>query len=137
MTGEMRPPLGVRLTIDIEEHPGKRGATYWARARWTDPLTHHREGVKRAHPSREAAEAWVRRMENWAASGLDTGSTLAAYVEHYRATVEGKCRGLTPAQVRTRSMPPSRLSKTRILPFGMKSGSCCRMKGPCWSTSPS
>jgi integrase len=82
MTGEKRPPLGVRLTVDIEEHDGKRGTSYWARARWTDPLTHRREGVKRAHPTRQAAEAWVHRMENWAATGLDTGSTLAAYVEH-------------------------------------------------------
>lgn len=82
MTGEKRPPLGVRLTIDIEEHVGKRGTTYWARARWTDPLNHHREGVKRAHRTRVAAEECVRRMESWAATGLDTGSTLAAYVEH-------------------------------------------------------
>lgn len=35
---------------------------------------------------------------------------LAAYLEYYRATVEMKCRGLTPEQARTRSMPPSALS---------------------------
>ena len=35
---------------------------------------------------------------------------LTAYLEYYRATVEMKCRGLTPDQVRTRSMPPSTLS---------------------------
>ncbi len=35
---------------------------------------------------------------------------LAAYLDHYRATVEMKCRGLTPEQARTRSMPPSALS---------------------------
>ena len=35
---------------------------------------------------------------------------LAAYLEYYRATVELKCRGLTPTQVRTRPMPPSKLS---------------------------
>jgi hypothetical protein len=35
---------------------------------------------------------------------------LAAYLEYYRATVELKCRGLTPTQVRTRPMPPSTLS---------------------------
>ena len=35
---------------------------------------------------------------------------LAAYLEYYRATVEMKCRGLTPEQARTRSMPPSTLS---------------------------
>ena len=35
---------------------------------------------------------------------------LAAYLEYYRATVEMKCRGLTPEQARIRSMPPSALS---------------------------
>jgi hypothetical protein len=35
---------------------------------------------------------------------------LTAYLDHYRATVEMKCRGLTAQQARTRSMPPSTLS---------------------------
>lgn len=35
---------------------------------------------------------------------------LSAYLEHYRATVEMKCRGLSAAQARTRSMPPSTMS---------------------------
>lgn len=35
---------------------------------------------------------------------------LAGYLEHYRATVEMKCRGLTPQQARARSMPPSTMS---------------------------
>jgi hypothetical protein len=35
---------------------------------------------------------------------------LAAYLEYYRATVEMKCRGLTPEQARSRAMPPSTLS---------------------------
>ena len=35
---------------------------------------------------------------------------LTAYLDYYRATVEIKCRGLTPAQARSRSMPPSTLS---------------------------
>ena len=35
---------------------------------------------------------------------------LVAYLEYYRATVEMKCRNLTPKQAQTRSMPPSSLS---------------------------
>jgi hypothetical protein len=35
---------------------------------------------------------------------------LVAYLEYYRATVEMKCRDLTPEQARARSMPPSALS---------------------------
>lgn len=35
---------------------------------------------------------------------------LTAYLDYYRATVDMKCQGLTAAQARTRSMPPSTLS---------------------------
>ena len=35
---------------------------------------------------------------------------LAGYLEYYRATVEMKCRGLTPEQARARPMAPSTLS---------------------------
>ena len=35
---------------------------------------------------------------------------LAASLDHYRATLEMKCRGLTGEQARTRSMPPSTIS---------------------------
>ncbi|TWP37192.1 DinB family protein [Leekyejoonella antrihumi] len=35
---------------------------------------------------------------------------LEAYLEYYRATVDMKCRGLTPEQARTRPIPPSTLS---------------------------
>ena len=35
---------------------------------------------------------------------------LTAYLDHYRATVEMKCRDLTPEQARARSMPPSTMS---------------------------
>ncbi len=35
---------------------------------------------------------------------------LVGYLEYYRATVEMKCRGLTPEQTRIRTMPPSTMS---------------------------
>ncbi len=35
---------------------------------------------------------------------------LAAYLDHYRATVEMKCRDLTPEQARARAVPPSTMS---------------------------
>ncbi|GAA5016384.1 DinB family protein [Terrabacter aeriphilus] len=35
---------------------------------------------------------------------------LAAYLDHYRATIEMKCRGLSQEQARQRSMPPSTMS---------------------------
>ena len=77
---EKVPPLGVRLTVDVEEHEGARGTRYWARVRWTDPITGKRDGVKRSHSSREAATRWLDRMERAAKTGLDSGQTLSAYV---------------------------------------------------------
>ena len=35
---------------------------------------------------------------------------LASYLDHYRLTLELKCEALTPAQLATRSVPPSTLS---------------------------
>lgn len=36
--------------------------------------------------------------------------TLVRYLEHYRATLELKCDGLTPEQLATAAVPPSRIS---------------------------
>jgi len=75
------PPLGVRLTVDTEVVEGARGTKYWARVRWSDPLTRRRVGVKRSHDSAEAAEAWIERMECAARTGFDDGQTLATYLD--------------------------------------------------------
>ena len=71
------PPLGVRLTVDVQAREGARGTTYYARVRWTHPVTHHREGVKRTHGSLEEARAWVERLEGVARTGVDPGQPLA------------------------------------------------------------
>jgi hypothetical protein len=34
------PPLGVRLTVDVQAREGARGTTYYARVRWTHPVKH-------------------------------------------------------------------------------------------------
>lgn len=36
--------------------------------------------------------------------------TVLGYLEHYRSTLELKCDGLSPAQLATASVPPSRMS---------------------------
>jgi integrase len=80
MTEEPMPPLGVRLTVDVQAREGARGTTYYARVRWTHPVTHHREGVKRTHGSLEEARAWVERLEVAARTGVDPGQPLFDYV---------------------------------------------------------
>ena len=78
--GSKVPPLGVRLTVDIEEYAGATGASYRARVRWTHPVTHHREGVKRAFRTPEEAQSWVESMHQTAKTGVDSRQTLAQYV---------------------------------------------------------
>src|SRR3954468_16424552 len=41
---------------------------------------------------------------------------LTAYLDYYRATVEMKCRDLTPEQAGSRSMPPSPMSLPGLVP---------------------
>ena len=45
-----------------------------------------------------------------AVPGRGERAVLEEYLDHYRQTLEMKCEGLTPAQLATRSVPPSTLS---------------------------
>jgi hypothetical protein len=75
-----RPPLGVRLTVDVEEIHAPRGTVWWARVRWHDPESGRRETIKRSHPTPEAADAWIAQMQNASRTGVDGTQTLAEYV---------------------------------------------------------
>ena len=75
-----RPPLGVRLTVDVEEIHAPRGTVWWARVRWHDPESGRRETIKRSHPTPEAADAWIAQMQNASRTGVDGTQTLAGYV---------------------------------------------------------
>ncbi|GAA1430864.1 site-specific integrase [Microlunatus lacustris] len=76
-----RPPLGVRLTVDVERFEGPRLTVWRARVRWHDPSTGRRELVKRTHHSEEAALEWIERMQHTARTGVDRGQTLAEYLD--------------------------------------------------------
>ena len=75
-----RPPLGVRLTADIEEVRAPRGTVWWARVRWHDPESGRRESIKRSHSTHEAAATWITQMQNASRTGVDVTQTLAEYV---------------------------------------------------------
>lgn len=75
-----QPPLGVRLTVDIERFDGGRHVVWRARVRWHDPRTGRRELIKRTHHSEAAALDWIDRMQNTAKTGVDSGQTLGDYV---------------------------------------------------------
>ncbi|HET9648221.1 MAG TPA: site-specific integrase [Microlunatus sp.] len=90
---DKRPPLGVRLTIDVEEVHAPRGTVYWARVRWRDPQTGRRETLKRSHPSQQAAYKWLGQMQTVASTGVDATQSLGAYVE---AIGDRWTRGIDP-----------------------------------------
>ena len=49
----------------------------------------------------------------------DERTMLEAWLEYHRATLALKCEGLTPDQLRTRSVPPSALSLVGLdSPYG-------------------
>jgi len=75
-----RPPLGVRLTVDIEEVRAPRGTVWWARVRWHDPESGRRESIKHSHSTHEAAATWIAQMQNASRTGVDATQTLAEYV---------------------------------------------------------
>lgn len=104
------PPLGVRLTLDVEEVRRVKGTVYKARVRWTHPVTHHREGTKRVFESREEVDAWLTRMLTTADTGVDPGQTLSDY-----ATLIGDRwpRGIDPTSTYD---PYSAGLRLRVLP---------------------
>jgi uncharacterized damage-inducible protein DinB len=55
---------------------------------------------------------WVGAGEDPRGQGSPVGerATIRAYLSDYRLTVELKCQDLTPAQLATRSVPPSTMS---------------------------
>ncbi|WP_166354298.1 tyrosine-type recombinase/integrase [Phytoactinopolyspora limicola] len=78
---EKLPPLGVRLTVDVEEVTRVEGTVFKARVRWTDPVSGRRDGTKRVHETRGDAAAWIERMRRTATTGIDPGQSLSDYVE--------------------------------------------------------
>jgi integrase len=80
VSDEKLPPLGVRLTVDVETVHRVKGTVYKARVRWTHPVTHHREGTKRVFDTAVGVDAWLRRMQTTAETGVDSGQMLADYV---------------------------------------------------------
>lgn len=81
MRRQATPPLGARVTRDIEERPSAKGIRHVARARWTDPQTGRRDGTKRTFGSAEAANNWLDELVQVARTGVDPGQTLATYVD--------------------------------------------------------
>ena len=73
-----RPPLGVRLSVDVEEILAPRGTVWWARIRWHDPESGRREPLSARIP--RARLRLDRADENASRTSVDATQTLAEYV---------------------------------------------------------
>lgn len=79
---EVMPPLGVKITEDVEHRPGAGNGGHRARVRWLDPATGKRRSKSDSFATADEALAWIERMRSYAAGGIDPAAanqTLAAY----------------------------------------------------------
>ncbi|WP_199443862.1 tyrosine-type recombinase/integrase [Umezawaea beigongshangensis] len=88
-----RPPLGVRLSSDIEHLPN-RPTPYRARVRWKDPTTGRRDTASESCATEEQAEAWIVLMRQIAAGGVDPTAGTMTLAEYGNANMPLALRGL-------------------------------------------
>ncbi|MGK8490438.1 site-specific integrase [Nocardia asiatica] len=103
-------PLGVSIRGDIEFR-GKAGA-HRARVRWTDPATKRRTSKSESFSTREEAEAWIERIEQATARGVDPKTATATLAEYGKAHWDTAMRGVEP-----KTLDPYRAGwRLRIVP---------------------
>lgn len=93
MAEELTLPLGVSLSVDIEERP-TRAAPFRARVRWIDPITKSRASKSASFATREAAVDWAARMERAAAHGVDPKTATTTLAEYGTTNMALALRGL-------------------------------------------
>lgn len=93
MAEELTLPLGVSLSVDIEERPS-RAAPFRARVRWIDPATKGRTSKSASFATREAAIDWAARMERAAAHGVDPKTATTTLAEYGTTNMALALRGL-------------------------------------------
>ena len=104
------PPLGAVVHGDIRERARVSGTRYMARARWTHPVTSHRDEVNQTFATRDAADAWLELQRRTAATGVDHGQTLAVYMD---SLGERWARTIDPTSTRD---PYSAGLRLRVMP---------------------
>ncbi|GGN04181.1 integrase [Lentzea pudingi] len=76
-----RPPIGVKLSVDIEHLPD-RPTPYRARVRWTDPVTAQRSSRSHSCGTEDEAVAWIEGMQRAAAGGVDPNAAMMTLAEY-------------------------------------------------------
>jgi integrase len=79
--GEQSPPVGVKLSTDIEYRDGNPNP-YRARVRWFEPGTKQRRSRSEMLPTEEAARAWIKRMQRAASRGITPATATMPLAEY-------------------------------------------------------
>ncbi|MEO6089240.1 MAG: site-specific integrase [Umezawaea sp.] len=88
-----RPPIGVKVSDDIEYMPN-RPTPYRARIRWTDPETRSRCSMSESCENEDQAQAWIDSMKQAAAGGVDPTAGTMTLADYGNANMKLALRGL-------------------------------------------
>jgi len=94
---EPRPvvPIGIKLTSDIEYRPDRpEDSCFRARVRWINPGETGRKSLSTAHPTSEAAQAWIDRVEKAASQGLNPKTFEMTLADYGQSVWDLSMRGL-------------------------------------------
>ncbi|MBF6215186.1 site-specific integrase [Nocardia puris] len=87
-------PVGLRLSVDIEERADYGRRPFKARVRWTEPGTKKRPSVSEPFETREEAEAWIAQLQRKAAQGINPKTATMRLSEYGDANMDLALRGL-------------------------------------------
>lgn len=93
MAAPQQPPIGVRLSTDVELRMG-RTRPYRARVRWTDPTSKRRRSKSTSVVTPEEAQAWIDGMVNAAQGGIDPLASTERLTEYGESVMTLALRGL-------------------------------------------
>src|SRR5688572_15659998 len=87
------PPLGVKLSADVEPLPGLP-LPFRARVRWTDPTTKKRSSLSQSTETEEQARDWIESMHALTRGGLDPNLAIMTLAEYGEKVMALALRGL-------------------------------------------
>lgn len=94
MADQVNIPVGVRLSVDVEERSDYGQRPFKARVRWTDPTTKKRPSVSEPFATRDEAEEWIARLQRLAVQGVDPKTATMRLAEYGDTNIELVLRGL-------------------------------------------
>ncbi|MEW1914493.1 site-specific integrase [Kitasatospora sp. NPDC085895] len=108
---QQNPPLGVKLSTDIEYRP-QYPSPYRARVRWADPTTGRRPSRSEMFTTEDAATEWIAGMLRLASRGVTPATATMPLAEYGDSVMELALRGLE-----SKTLDPYRAGwRLRIVP---------------------